>query len=313
MAFRPAGLFRIAIHNSQSCEDCKFLLSLRTPADLAAGGRLASGRALDGRGFGCRRRFAGGACVVLLARAGARPPRAAGRRRPWPSAWRSPRPCPLRPWRGDRTRCRRARPARFRRCRPCGSRAAAAACSRPAAPRSAARCVSNSFVTTSRSCRSCMTRRRAFSDAAVGARPPATPRLAMVMSRSTNGRSSFAFGTVVVRCSWRSSAVAWLRSIAMRCSVTRPSFRCATRCLIVFSSGRGWGLGLDLQPQPRLQSLSLFLRRRRLVEAHAEAQAHRVQDLLDLVQALAAEVLGLEHLGLRSSAPARESCGCSRS
>mgnify|MGYP003693889841 CR=1 FL=1 len=34
------------------------------------------------------------------------------------------------------------------------------------------------------------------------------------MIRSTNGRSSFAFGTVVVRCSWRSSAVAWFRSIA---------------------------------------------------------------------------------------------------
>ena len=32
------------------------------------------------------------------------------------------------------------------------------------------------------------------------------------------------------------------------------------------------------------------------VEAHAEAQAHRRQDLLDLVERLAAEVLGLEHL-----------------
>ena len=34
----------------------------------------------------------------------------------------------------------------------------------------------------------------------------------------------------------------------------------------------------------------------RLVHAHAEAQPHRVQDFLDLVQALAAEVLGLQHL-----------------
>jgi hypothetical protein len=35
-----------------------------------------------------------------------------------------------------------------------------------------------------------------------------TPRLAMVMIRSTNGRSSLARGTVVIRCSCRSSAVA---------------------------------------------------------------------------------------------------------
>src|SRR5689334_20457191 len=60
----------------------------------------------------------------------------------------------------------------------------------------------------------------------------------------------------------------------MRWSATRPSFLCATRCLIF-----------------------LFLRRRgRLVDTHAEAQPHRVQDLLDLVQALAPEVLRLEHL-----------------
>ena len=32
------------------------------------------------------------------------------------------------------------------------------------------------------------------------------------------------------------------------------------------------------------------------VEAHAEAQAHRRQDVLDLVERLAAEVLGLQHL-----------------
>ena len=51
------------------------------------------------------------------------------------------------------------------------------------------------------------------------------PRFAIVISRSTNGRSSFARGTVVVRCSYFSRALAWFRSIAMRCSVTRPSFR----------------------------------------------------------------------------------------
>jgi hypothetical protein len=60
----------------------------------------------------------------------------------------------------------------------------------------------------------------------------ATPRLAIVISRSTNGRSSFAFGMVVSMRSCRSSAIAWFRSSASRCSVTRPSFRCATLCLM---------------------------------------------------------------------------------
>ena len=54
-------------------------------------------------------------------------------------------------------------------------------------------------------------------------------RLATEMMRSTNGRSSLARATVVsIRSCWM-RAEAWLRSIAMRCSVTRPSFRCATR------------------------------------------------------------------------------------
>ena len=84
--------------------------------------------------------------------------------------------------------------------------------------------VSNSLLTTSRSWMSLRTMRRACSDLPF-ASPPARPRLAMVMIRSTNGRSSFAFGIVVSMRSWRRSASAWLRSIAMRCSVTRPSFR----------------------------------------------------------------------------------------
>ena len=80
-------------------------------------------------------------------------------------------------------------------------------------------------------------------DVACRARPRATSRRAWsglplpvarrrrrawrsVMMRSTNGRSSFAFGIVVSMRSCRSSAVAWFRSIAMRCSVTRPSLRC---------------------------------------------------------------------------------------
>ena len=104
--------------------------------------------------------------------------------------------------------------------------------------RSAARACRTASSTTSRSCRSCMTRRRACSVLPLACPSGRRPRLATVMSRSTNGRSSFARGTVVVRCSWRSRAVAWFRSIAMRCSVTRPSFRCATRCLMALLLGR---------------------------------------------------------------------------
>ena len=78
------------------------------------------------------------------------------------------------------------------------------------------------------------------------------PRFATVMSRSTNGRSSFARATVVVMCSWRSSAVAWFRSIAMRCSVTRPSFLCATRCLIICYSPGAGGWRLEVRAAPNL-------------------------------------------------------------
>src|SRR5262245_47160678 len=52
---------------------------------------------------------------------------------------------------------------------------------------------------------------------------------------------------------------------------------------------------LPFQPAP----VPLLLRRcRRLIDPHAEAQPHRVQDFLDLVQTLPAEVLGFEHLAL---------------
>src|SRR5689334_2265801 len=49
---------------------------------------------------------------------------------------------------------------------------------------------------------------------------------------------------------------------------------------------------------PPLQASKPFLvvRRRRLIQPHPEAESHRRQDLLDLVQRLAAEILGLEHL-----------------
>src|SRR5262245_47695716 len=96
--------------------------------------------------------------------------------------------------------------------------------------------------------------------------------------------------------------MAWLRRSASRCSVTRPSFLCATLCLIVNSVGSGlWALGSGPMREPKAESREaslVLMRLRGLVEAHAQAQSHRVQDLLDLVERLPAEVLRLQHLRL---------------
>src|SRR5512145_416413 len=99
------------------------------------------------------------------------------------------------------------------------------------------------------------------------------------MSFSAKGRSSFALGRVVRIRSFSKRAVARLRRSALRWGVVRPSFRWATRCLMV---------------SPRV----LAPRLRPVVELHPEGEPHPAEDLLDLVERLAAEVLGLEHLGL---------------
>ena len=71
---------------------------------------------------------------------------------------------------------------------------------RPIANRGAR--LSNSLVTTSSLSTSRMTSRRAESVLPFGS-AAFTPRLAIVIIRSTNGRSSFAFGTVVSMRSWQ--------------------------------------------------------------------------------------------------------------
>src|ERR1039457_5806089 len=108
------------------------------------------------------------------------------------------------------------------------------------------------------------TRRRAW-------RPPRLPRVTIF---SMSGRRSFAFGSVVWLRSWVMRDESWFRNNALRCAVVRPSFRPARLCCMESSAPRA-GRGLEL---------------------HAEGEALVAQDVLDLVQALAPEVLGLEHV-----------------
>ena len=65
-------------------------------------------------------------------------------------------------------------------------------------------------------------------------------------------------------------------------------------------SGSGRVRHLPTVREPGLQprASSVLMRLRGLIEPHAQAQPHRVQDLLDLVERLAAEVLRLQHLRL---------------
>src|SRR5687767_11435541 len=100
-------------------------------------------------------------------------------------------------------------------------------------------------------------------------------RRAIVISFSAYGRSSLAFGSVVVRRSCRNRSVARLRRSAFRCSLVRPSFRYPTL----------WRI-----------AVLLLLRLQDVVDLHPEREPHLGQELLDFVERLAAEVLGLEHL-----------------
>ena len=110
-----------------------------------------------------------------------------------------------------------------------------------------------------------------------------------------------------------------LSSIASRWLVVFCSFRCPTRWRIALSvpipgriryrvgkAGRDFSSRSALNDLRRPQAFGASdagapapdRLRRPVLELHAERQAHLGQDLLDLLQRLAAEVLGLQHLGL---------------
>src|SRR5687768_13669261 len=109
------------------------------------------------------------------------------------------------------------------------------------------------------------------------------PRLARVISRSTNGRTSLAFATVVTMRSWRNSANARLRNSALRWAALRPRRRPAFRCLM---SLRSW-----------LPAYVACLSPRR-AEPHAQRQAALGQLLLHFLQRRLAEVPHLQQLAV---------------
>src|SRR6187401_2596033 len=101
--------------------------------------------------------------------------------------------------------------------------------------------------------------------------------MARVMRRSATRRSSLAFASVVSMRSCATRFAVKARSMARRWLVLRPNFRPAFLCLMM--SAR------------LLLLLPAFEHRRPAVELHAETETHRGEDLLDLLQRLAAEVL----------------------
>src|SRR3954453_3364697 len=116
------------------------------------------------------------------------------------------------------------------------------------------------------------------------------------MARSTNGRNSFAFGKVVTIRSSREliSDVARLRNSEIRCSVVRPSFRCAFKCrmellfnLVVEVAQVG-----SVAPARTGNWITLF------VELHTEIETHTIQDILDLIQRLLPKIFRGQHLAL---------------
>src|SRR5574340_1126350 len=89
------------------------------------------------------------------------------------------------------------------------------------------------------------------------------------MSFSTKRLSSFAFSRVVRMRSWRTRLTAWFRSMAIRCSVVRPSLRWSIR----------WRMAAS--------------------HVHAEGQVHFLQGLEHFLERFLPEVLLAPELLLR--------------
>src|SRR5258705_9967112 len=111
--------------------------------------------------------------------------------------------------------------------------------------------------------------------------------LPRVIIGSATRRSSFALGRGVLISSWRRSETVMLRSIASRWLVVRLSFLSPWPWRMVCSLACSCCLGAVLEAGGRP-----------VLELHAEGEAARGEDFLDLVERLAAQVRGLQELGL---------------
>src|SRR5665213_36705 len=147
--------------------------------------------------------------------------------------------------------------------------------------------VSNSLPTWATSRTRLIARRRACR----------SPRLARVTSFSTKGRSSLALGRVVVICSCLIRLAAMFANMAVRWLDVRPSFRCAIPWRMAISpyAGRLTARQSDLVFELLGQVFDVL--GRPVGHVHAEMQVHAGQHFLDLVQRLAPEVRGAQHLG----------------
>src|SRR3954470_22043163 len=124
--------------------------------------------------------------------------------------------------------------------------------------------------------------------------------MALVMRRSATRRSSLAFSSVVSMRSWAMRFAARFRNIARRWLLLRPNLRPALRCRIgvlpswfgPVAKGRGRPSAL-VAVRLRLPALEHL---RPAVDLHAQRKPHAPEDLFDLLERLAAEVLGLQHV-----------------
>src|SRR5712692_4143142 len=108
--------------------------------------------------------------------------------------------------------------------------------------------------------------------------------LPRVTRRSICGRSSFAFGRVVMIRSLSMSEASWLRNSAARWPLVLPSFRYAIPCRIAIALR-----GRDPSPSTRLRmtaspSLAHLAAAAGRDARHAERQAEAGENVLDLVE-----------------------------
>src|SRR5437667_4194714 len=124
------------------------------------------------------------------------------------------------------------------------------------------------------------------------------PVFAFVINFSTNGRSSFAFASVVSIAPCSMSDDARLRISASFCSLVRRSARPALRCriasLLHVVGRRGGGPARRRAPIEHTEPAIAAV----LLEPHPEIQMLALEQIGDLLERLLAEILHLQDLRL---------------